>query len=206
MRKPSLWAPPGDDVFEERLSGGLKSVTEYLPAETKLAYFNTHWVCDAHIDQADLAPRIQACAKSEAACWGCADAEPSISDGEKHCDAVPSEKHDIFKHTLMGTVGSCARGRVELLPAGPRLPGAPSPCTQPVGPASALLSDPPPAPLGRTLLATREKETLAQFPDVTLVDGYGITKEMGCEYAEDGKHYFGAEVKELAKAFELLVS
>ena len=88
------------DLFEERLLSALKLLQDVVPPATKMAYFNTHAVCDEKLP-VGIQARARACASGdEQGCFGC-------DDGARdHCASIEKYQRIGFNATLLSAHGA----------------------------------------------------------------------------------------------------
>ena len=88
------------DLFEERLRSALKLLQDFVPPATKMAYFNTHAVCDEKLPSG-IQARATACAGGdEQGCFGCVDGP------NEQCAPIDNYQRIGFNATLLSAHGA----------------------------------------------------------------------------------------------------
>merc|ERR1740117_756453 len=88
------------DLFEERLRSALKLLQDFVPPATKMAYFNTHAVCDEKLPSGIQARATACAAGDERGCFGCDDG------AHEHCAPIDNYQRAGFNATLLSAHGA----------------------------------------------------------------------------------------------------
>lgn len=95
------------DVFEDRLRSALRKLMAYVPVGTKVAYFNTHAVCDEKLTPPYLRDHARACANGNVeGCFGCGCNQPGCDRSGAHCAPIEQWQRQGFNATLMSAFGA----------------------------------------------------------------------------------------------------